>query len=55
MVAQPCHRDLEVDEELGVRAAPTQFQAAGGDVRDVQHIRIWGGQDEVVSRQDKER
>lgn len=35
VVAQACHHDLKVDEGLQVWAAPTQFQAAGGDVRDV--------------------
>lgn len=35
VVVQPCHRDLKVDEELGVWAAPAQFQAAGGDIGDV--------------------
>lgn len=42
VVMQPCHRDLKVHEELRVQAAPTQFQAAGGDVRDVQLICICG-------------
>lgn len=43
VVLQTCHHHFVVHEELGVEAAPAQFQAAGSDVRDVQLLCIWAG------------
>ena len=47
VVGQTRHHHLKVDKELGVRAAPTQLQATGGDVRDVQLFCIWDGERET--------
>ena len=38
VVVQPGHHHLEVHKELGVRVGPTQLEAAGGHVRDVELI-----------------
>lgn len=40
MVAQARQHHLKVDEKLGVRVAPVQLQAGGGDVGDVQRIFV---------------
>lgn len=43
MVAQARQGHLEVDEELGLRVAPVQLQAAGGDVGDVKRLFVCRG------------